>query len=96
MIVEGVCGIGCVISAYAIFTRKRWAQKNALITQILILVGVLAGVVAITRDPGIRTPLNLSLHGIMLVLIVMGLLLLSMSSTAEGFRNNSASRSGEG
>ncbi|HLV98083.1 MAG TPA: ATP-binding protein [Ktedonobacterales bacterium] len=95
MIVEGLCGIGCVISAYAIFTRQRWARKNALITQILILVGVLAGVFAITRDASIRTPLNLILHGIMLVLIMVGLSLLSLSSTRQGFGRNQAPRFGE-
>ena len=85
MIVEGLCGLGCVLSAYAVFTRKRWAQKNALITQILILLGVLVGIVAVTSDAGLRTPLNLSLHAVMLVLIVIGLVLLALPGTRAGF-----------
>ena len=44
MIVEGLCGIGCVISAYGVFTHKPWAQKTAVIVQILILAGVLLGI----------------------------------------------------
>jgi hypothetical protein len=85
MIVEGLCGIGCVLSAYAVFTRKRWAQKNALITQILILIGVLVGVVAVTSDASLRTPINLGLHAAMLALIVIGLALLAFPGTRAGF-----------
>lgn len=85
MIVEGLCGIGCVLSAYAVFTRKPWARKNALITQILLLIGVLVGVAAVTSDASIRTPLNLSLHGVMLVLILMALALLALPGTRAGF-----------
>lgn len=85
MIVEGLCGIGCVLSAYAVFTHKSWARKTAIIVQILILVGVLLGVAALARDAGIRTPINVSLHGVMLVLIVVGLFLLALPATREGF-----------
>ncbi len=95
MIVEGLCGIGCMISAYAVLTYKRWAQKNALITQILVLVGVLVGIAAVTSDPTLRTPINLGLHGIMLVFIVIGLSLLSLPSTRGGFSNKNAPGSGE-
>ena len=95
MIVEGLCGLGCVLSAYALFTRRRWARTNAITTQILILAAVLVGISAVTTDPGIRTPLNLGLHGIMLVLIVMGLSLLCLASTRAGFRSRHATRSGE-
>lgn len=85
MIVEGLCGLGCLLSAYAVSTRKHWAKKNALITQILILVGVLVGLAAVTSDAGIRTPLNLGLHAVMLVLIVIGLALLALPATRAGF-----------
>lgn len=96
MIVEGLCGIGCVFSAYAVFTNKRWAQKNAIVTQVLILIAVLVGIAAVTSDAGTRTLLNLSLHGIMLVLIVIGLSLLCLPSTRERFRNHHASQRSEG
>lgn len=85
MIVEGLCGIGCVLSAYAVFTHKHWAKKTAIIVQILVLVGVLAGVAALVRDACIRTPINVSLHVVMLVLIVIGLFLLALPGTREGF-----------
>ena len=85
MIVEGLCGLGCVLSAYAMFTRKRWAKKNALIVQILILLGVLLGLVALLRSPGLDTPLNVSLHAVMFILIGIGLALLALPTTRAGF-----------
>jgi signal transduction histidine kinase len=85
MIVEGLCGIGCVLSAYAMFTRKQWAKKNAIIVQVLILVGVLLGVFALMSSPGLDTTINLSLHAAMLVLIIIGLALLVLPGTRAGF-----------
>ncbi|HEU5198819.1 MAG TPA: ATP-binding protein [Ktedonobacterales bacterium] len=96
MIVEGLCGLGCILSAYVLFTQKRWAQKNALITQILILVAVLVGVTVITRDAGIRTPLNLGLHAVMLALILIALVLLALPGTRAAFKNMNAMQPGEG
>ncbi len=90
MIVEGLCGIGCVISAYSIFARKPWAQQTALIVQILILVGVLLGVAALLGSPGLDTPINIGLHGVMLALILIGLALLAIPGTRQGFRSNHA------
>ncbi len=88
MIVEGLCGLGCVLSAYAVFAHKSWARKTAIIVQILILAGVLLGVFALARDASIRTPLNVGLHVVMLVLIVIGLFLLALRSTREGFSHS--------
>ncbi len=85
MIVESLCGIGCVISAYAVFARKPWAKKTALIVQVLILLGVLLGVFALIRSPDLATPINVSLHATMLVLIVIGLFLLALPGTRAGF-----------
>ena len=96
MIVEGLCGIGCVVSAYALYTRKAWAQKNALITQILILAAVLVGLTAVTSDPGIRTPLNLGLHAVMLALILIALALLALPGTRAGFTSKHITQPGEG
>ncbi len=81
MIVEGLCGIACVVSAYAVFTNRRWARKTAIIVQVFILAAVLLGIIALTRSPGLRTPLNVGLHAIMLALIVMGLALLAIPGT---------------
>ncbi|MHB8600286.1 MAG: hypothetical protein ACYDER_26180 [Ktedonobacteraceae bacterium] len=90
MIVEGLCGIGCVLSAYAVFTHKSWAKKTAIIVQVLILAGVLLGVAVLARNVGIRTPINVGLHIVMLVLIVVGLFLLALPGTREGFSNSFA------
>jgi two-component sensor histidine kinase len=76
VIVEGLCSLGCILSASALFTRKRWAKQNALIVQGLLLLGVLLGIVALIGAPGLDTPINLSLHAVMLVLIIVGLALL--------------------
>ena len=96
MIVEGLCGIGCVISAYGVFTHKPWAQKTAVIVQILILAGVLLGIFALARNAGIRTPINAGLHGIMLVLIVIGLSLLAIPGTREAIRREHNLQPGQG
>jgi signal transduction histidine kinase len=90
MIVEGLCGIGCVLSTYATFSRKRWAKKTAIIVQVLILLGVLLGVVVLIRSPGLDTSINVSLHAVMLVLIVIGLALLALPGTRVGFPEGTA------
>ncbi len=90
MIVEGLCGIGCAISAYGLFAGKPWALKGAVIVQVLVLLGVLLGVVALTRSPGLRSPLNLSLHGIMLALILIELALLAAPGIRQAFPRRQA------
>ncbi len=87
MIVEGLCGLCCLVSAYALFSRKSWALKGAIIVQFLILFGVLLGLAALAGNAGLRTPLNLGLHGVMLVLIIIGLLLLALPGTRAAFRS---------
>lgn len=96
MIVEGLCGIGCVVSAYALYTGKPWAQKNALITQVLILVAVLVGIAAVLGGTNIRTPLNLGLHIVMLALILIALALLALPGTRAGFTSEHITQPGEG
>ncbi len=85
MMGEGLCGLGCLLSAYATFMRKRWAMKNAMIVQALILLGVLLGVFTLIGFPDLDTPINLSLHAAMLVLIIIGLALLVLPCTRAGF-----------
>ncbi len=96
MVVEGLCGIGCVVSAYAVFTRKPWAQKNALITQILILAAVLVGLAAVLGGTNIRTPLNLGLHIVMLALILIALALLAFPGARARFTSKHITQPGEG
>jgi signal transduction histidine kinase len=78
MVVEGLCGIGCVVSAFGQFTHRLWAPRTSLVIQILILFGVLLGVAAVASDASIRTPLNVGLHAVMLALILLGLLALAV------------------
>ena len=96
MIVEGLCGIGCVISAYAMFTHRSGAQKTAVIVQVLIFAGVLLGIFALAHNPGLQTPINVGLHAIMLVLILIGLSLLAIPATRQAFRRDRDLRSGAG
>jgi hypothetical protein len=84
MVVEGLCGIGCVISAFGQFTHQLWAPRASLIIQILILFGVLLGILAVATDASIRTPLNVGLHAVMLVLILLGLLVLAVPGISLG------------
>jgi hypothetical protein len=92
MIVEGLCGIGCVASAFGQLTHKPWAPRASLVIQILILFGVLLGVLALATDASIRTPLNVGLHAVMLALILLGLLVLTMPGISLGLsRSNRTS-----
>jgi signal transduction histidine kinase len=90
MMVEGLCSLVCVLSAYAMFMRKRWAKKYAMIMQALILLGVLLGVFALIGFPDLDTPINLSLHAVMIVLIIIGLALLVLPGARAGFPEASA------
>jgi hypothetical protein len=96
MIVEGLCGIACVISAYAVFTHQGSALKTAIIVQIFILAAVLFGISALVRSPGLLTPINVGLHAIMLVLILIGLSLLAIPGTRQAFRRDRNLNSGTG
>jgi hypothetical protein len=86
MVVEGICGIACLFSAYSIFSRRPSAAPTALIVQILILLAVLLGLYSVLHDESIRTPINVGLHIVMLVLILLGLGLLSLPGTRIGLR----------
>jgi hypothetical protein len=86
MVVEGLCGIACLYSVYTIFSRRPSAASTALIVQILILLAVLLGLYSVLHDESIRTPINVGLHIVMLVLILLGLGLLSLPGTRIGLR----------
>ncbi len=92
MIVEGLCGAGCLLSVYAVFTSKRWTRKNVITTQILVLVAVLVGVLSVISNASIRTPLNLGLHGLMLVCILLALILFAFPATRVAFSSENAIR----
>ncbi len=90
MMVEGLCGIGFVVAANAVLTRKTWAQTGAIAVHLFAFTGVLLGIGALTRSPGLRTPTNVVLHGAMIVLIVFGLSLLAMPSTRQALSSDHA------
>jgi hypothetical protein len=96
MIVEGLCCIACVISAYTVFTHQGSALKAAIIVQVFILAAVLLGISALVRSPGLQTPINVGLHAIMLVLILIGLSLLAIPATRQAFRRDHNLQSGAG
>ncbi len=87
-LVESLCAVACMISAYAVFTRRRWALKAAIIAQVFILAGVLLGVAALLHFSYLLTPLNISFHATMLTLIIAAFVLLSMPATRAAFREN--------
>jgi hypothetical protein len=91
MIVEGLCGIGFAFCAYVVLTRKTWARTATIVVHVLALVGVLLGVSALIASPGLRTPMNVVLHSVMLVLIVTGLSLLAIPNTRKAFESTHAS-----
>jgi hypothetical protein len=87
MIVEGLCGIACVVLVYALFTRKAWMLRGAIGIQIFTLVSVLVGIFAISRSSNLWTPINVSLHAIMLVLILAAFAMLAIPATRATLRN---------
>jgi hypothetical protein len=79
-IVEGLCGLLFVVSAYAVFTRRTWAWPVTVAAHAFSLGGVLLGIGAIALGGGPRTELNDIYHQVMVVLLVVGLSLLVTSS----------------
>lgn len=90
MIVEGLCGIGFVVAAYALLTRQPWAWRSAIVVYLSSCAGVLLGIGALARSPGLRTPTNVALHAMMIALLVIGLSLLAMPSTRQALRSDHA------
>ncbi len=84
-IVESLCAVACMVSAFALFTGKRWALTAAVIAQVFILLGVLLGVAALTYFSFLLTPINIGFHGIMLMLIITELVLLTIPGTRAAF-----------
>jgi ABC-type uncharacterized transport system permease subunit len=88
MIVEALCGIACVVLAYAMFTHQTWAAPVGI--QIGVLVAVLLGLFFVSISPSLRTPLNYALHGIMIVLIAAALSLLTNPATRAALKSKRA------
>lgn len=88
-LVESLCAAACVVCAYAIFTGRGWALMAAVAAQVFCLAGVLLGLAALIHFSYLLTPINISFHGIMLVLIIPELSLLSKSDTRKAFPRRS-------
>lgn len=89
-IVEGLCGLALLISAYAIFSHKTWAWRSAIAAHAFALAGVTLGMAALNANRGPRTELNDTYHLIMFMVLAGGLALLSTPRirAALGNRND--------
>jgi hypothetical protein len=75
-IVEGLCGLGLAVGAYATLSRRSWAWAAVTGAHAFALGGVLLGMAALAVGAGPSTELNTVYHRVMLVALVAGLVLL--------------------
>jgi hypothetical protein len=75
-IVEGLCGLGLAIGAYAVFTGRGWAWSALTGAHAFALGGVLLGITALALGAGPSTELNTVYHRVMLVALVAGMIVL--------------------
>ena len=75
-IVEGLCGLGLAIGAYAVLTGRGWAWSAVTGAHAFALGGVLLGITALALGAGPSTELNTVYHRVMLVALVAGLVVL--------------------
>ena len=75
-IVEGLCGVGLAVGAYATLSRKTWAWPAITAAQAFAVGGVLLGMAALAVGGGPSTELNTIYHRVMLVALAAGLVFL--------------------
>jgi hypothetical protein len=75
-IVEGLCGLGLAVGAYATLSRRTWAWPAITGAHAFAVGGVLLGMAALAVGAGPSTELNTIYHRVMLVALVVGLILL--------------------
>ena len=85
-IVEGLCGLGLAVGAYAVFTGRSWAWGAVTGAHAFALGGVLLGIVALALGGGPSTELNTIYHRVMLVALVAGLVVLLTPATRTALR----------
>ncbi|HEV8190175.1 MAG TPA: hypothetical protein VGP82_01630 [Ktedonobacterales bacterium] len=83
-IVEGLAGLFCAGSAFAVIAQKGWAWYAAVGANVFALFGVLLGMWALTSGYGPSTDLSGFYHRMMLaVLVICIVLLLTPAGRAE-------------
>ena len=72
-IVEGLCGIFLMVSAYAVFARKTWGWRVAIAAHIFAVAAVLLGitVIALGNNPGGDEANNIFHRVILVVLLIV-------------------------
>jgi hypothetical protein len=88
LIVEGLCGIGFAVCSYAVLAGARWARTMVNVVYIYSSVGVALGITALSRSPGLRTPMNVYLHATMVVLLLVGIALLMLPGPRKALKGD--------
>lgn len=91
-VVEGLAGLICAVSAYAVFARASWAWLATIAAHVFALAGVLLGIVTIAAGFGPHSALNDGYHRLMVALLVMGLIVLATPDAKGGLRSGLGSR----
>jgi hypothetical protein len=78
-VVEAACGVVLTFALAALFRHSVRARKWIAISNVIALVGVLIGLIALAIGAGPRTASNDIYHRLMLVLIVSAFTLLYVS-----------------
>ena len=69
-IVEGLCGLFFIISAFSIFSNSSKAWRRIFFAHAFAIAGIILGLISLAVGAGPRTETNDLYHSIMLLLIV--------------------------
>jgi hypothetical protein len=69
-IVEGLCALFFINSAYSIFSKKTSAWKATFFAHAFAIAGIILGMISLAVGAGPRTKTNDLYHSIMLLLII--------------------------
>ena len=78
-VVEAICGAALAYAATTLFRRTTAARRATVIGNVIALVGVIIGLVALAVDAGPRTASNDLYHRLMLLVIGVSFVLLLVS-----------------